>query len=154
MPTFKYEVVDSNGKHKKGTLESNNIDTATAELNAGGGFIISIGLAGAMEKVIDPNKASILFSVGGIDVTVTAAVVGAIVAILAAFIFTAIMIIVFIRTGAEPSTLIENVFKFLSVEGGAMALIKSVKTMTKKNEKESSEKQQEETTEDNEEVSG
>ena len=52
MPTFKYEVVDSNGKHKKGTLESNNIDTATAELNAGGGFIISIGLAGAMEKDI------------------------------------------------------------------------------------------------------
>lgn len=52
MPTFKYEVVDSNGKHKKGTLESNNIDTATAELNAGGGFIISLGLAGAMEKDI------------------------------------------------------------------------------------------------------
>lgn len=43
-----------------------------------------------------------------------------------------VMIYVFVRTGSEPSTLIENVFRFLSVEGGAMALIKSVKTVTKK----------------------
>ena len=28
--------------------------------------------------------------------------------------------------------MIENVFRFLSVEGGAMALIKSVKTVTKR----------------------
>ena len=46
--------------------------------------------------------------------------------ILAAFIYTVV------RVGAEPSTLTENVFRFLSVEGGAMALIKSVKTVTKK----------------------
>ena len=52
--------------------------------------------------------------------------------ILAAFIFTVTMIIVFVRVGSEPSTLIENVFRFLSVEGGAMALIKSVKTVTKR----------------------
>ena len=45
--------------------------------------------------------------------------------ILAAFIFTVVMIFVFLRMGSEPSTLIENVFRFLSVEGGAMALIKS-----------------------------
>ena len=51
--------------------------------------------------------------------------------ILAALIFTVTMIIVFVRMGSEPSTLIENVFRFLSVEGGAMALIKSVKTVTK-----------------------
>lgn len=51
--------------------------------------------------------------------------------ILAALVFTVVMIIVFTRTGAEPSTLIENVFRFLSVEGGAMALIKSVKTVIK-----------------------
>ncbi len=51
--------------------------------------------------------------------------------ILAALIFTVVMIIVFVRIGSEPSTLIENVFRFLSVEGGAMALIKSVKTVTK-----------------------
>ena len=49
--------------------------------------------------------------------------------ILAAFIFTVVMICVFLRMGSEPSTLIENVFRFLSVEGGAMALIKSVKTV-------------------------
>lgn len=55
--------------------------------------------------------------------------------ILAAFIFTVVMIFVFVRTGSEPSTLIENVFRFLSVEGGAMALIKSVKTVTKKGQK-------------------
>lgn len=42
------------------------------------------------------------------------------------------IVIVFVRVGAEPSTLTENVFRFLSVEGGAMALIKSVKTVTKK----------------------
>ena len=52
--------------------------------------------------------------------------------ILVAFIFTVAMICVFLRTGSEPSTLIENVFRFLSVEGGAMALIKSVKTATQK----------------------
>ena len=52
--------------------------------------------------------------------------------ILAAFIYTVVANIVFVRVGAEPSTLTENVFRFLSVEGGAMALIKSVKTVTKK----------------------
>ena len=49
--------------------------------------------------------------------------------ILAALIFTVVMIVLFAKTGSEPSTLIENVFRFLSVEGGAMALIKSVKTV-------------------------
>lgn len=57
--------------------------------------------------------------------------------ILAALVFTIVMIIVFVRIGQEPSTLIENVFRFLSVEGGAMALIKSVKTVTKKQNGES-----------------
>lgn len=66
--------------------------------------------------------------------------------ILAALVFTVVMIIVFTRTGSEPSTLIENVFRFLSVEGGAMALIKSVKTVTKsKAEKIESDNQCEET---------
>lgn len=51
--------------------------------------------------------------------------------ILAAIIYTVVAIIVFVRVGSEPSTLTENVFRFLSVEGGAMALIKSVKTVTK-----------------------
>jgi hypothetical protein len=39
--------------------------------------------------------------------------------ILAAFIYTVVAIIVVVRVGAEPSTLTENVFRFLSVEGGA-----------------------------------
>ena len=72
--------------------------------------------------------------------------------ILVAFIFTVIMIIVFVRTGAEPSTLIEKVFGFLSVEGGALALIKSVKTVTKSNGK--SKKQHEDEPEQSEEEKG
>ena len=63
--------------------------------------------------------------------------------ILAAFSLTGVMIFVFVRTGSEPSTLIENVFRFLSVEGGAMALIKSVKTVTKKRSDRESENQHE-----------
>lgn len=74
--------------------------------------------------------------------------------ILAAFIFTVIMIIVFLRVGSEPSALIENVFKFLSVEGGAMALIKSVKAVTKSKLNGESEKQHESEPEQNKEVSG
>lgn len=53
--------------------------------------------------------------------------------IIVACVFTVAMVIVFVKVGSEPSTLIENVFRFLSVEGGAMALIKSVKTVTKRN---------------------
>lgn len=72
--------------------------------------------------------------------------------ILAAFIFTVVMVIVFIRIGSEPSTLIENVFRFLSVEGGALALIKSVKTVKKSNgEKIESEQQHEDEPEQSEE---
>ncbi len=51
--------------------------------------------------------------------------------ILAAFIYTVVVLMLFTRVGAEPSTLTENVFRFLSVEGGAMALIKIGKTATK-----------------------
>lgn len=54
--------------------------------------------------------------------------------ILAALVFTVIIMIVFIKTGQEPSTLIDNFFRFLSVEGGALALIKSVKVVKTKKE--------------------
>lgn len=77
-----------------------------------------------------------------------------IVMILAAFIFTVVMIFVFVRTGAEPSTLIENVFRFLSVEGGAMALIKSVKTVTKKESNKELRDQHEDRPESDREVEG
>lgn len=51
--------------------------------------------------------------------------------ILAALIFTVVILVVFVKTGSEPSTLIENVFRFLSVEGGIMGLIKVSKTVMK-----------------------
>lgn len=54
--------------------------------------------------------------------------------ILAALIFTIVMIVVFVKTGSEPSTLIQNVFQFLSVEGGVMGLIKVSKTFLKSKE--------------------
>lgn len=54
--------------------------------------------------------------------------------ILAALIFTVVMIVVFIKTGSEPSTLIQNVFQFLSVEGGVMGPIKVSKTLMKAKE--------------------
>lgn len=54
--------------------------------------------------------------------------------ILAALIFTVVMIVVFVKTGSEPSTLIQNVFQFLSVEGGVMGLIKVSKTLLKSKE--------------------
>lgn len=70
--------------------------------------------------------------------------------ILAALIFTIVMIIVFLRVGSEPSTLIENVFRYLSIEGGAMALIKSVKTVTKsKSESSTVQQEQPENPDDN-----
>lgn len=74
--------------------------------------------------------------------------------ILAAFIFTVVMIIVFLRIGSEPSTLIENVFRFLSVEGGAMALIKSVKAVTGKKSNGKSNIQHEDEPEQSEEAKG
>lgn len=61
--------------------------------------------------------------------------------ILAALIFTVAMIVVFIKTGSEPSTLIQNVFQFLSVEGGVMGLIKVSKTLLKSKESKEDKKQ-------------
>ena len=52
-----------------------------------GSMVQSNSIAGSMETVFDANKANILFSLGGIDVTATAAIVGAIIALLAAVIF-------------------------------------------------------------------
>ena len=72
--------------------------------------------------------------------------------ILAAFIYTVVAIIVFVRVGAEPSTLTENVFRFLSVEGGAMALIKSVKTVTQKDPGKQHENEPDDINADNNEV--
>ena len=52
-----------------------------------GSMVQSNSIAGSMETVFDANKANILFTLGGMDVTATAVIVGAIVALLAAVIF-------------------------------------------------------------------
>ena len=42
--------------------------------------------------------------------------------------FTIANIIIFVVTGSEPETLIDKVFDFFAVEGGALAFIKMCKT--------------------------
>lgn len=42
--------------------------------------------------------------------------------------FVSVVLYLFMKTGNEPSTLISCVFAFCSVEGGALALIKTIKT--------------------------
>lgn len=44
------------------------------------------------------------------------------------FNFVVVILYLFKQTGDEPSTLITCVFAFCSVEGGALALIKTIKT--------------------------
>lgn len=52
------------------------------------------------------------------------------------FIFLAVFVlaVLFInyKTGSEPSTLVASVFAFCGVEGGCLALIKSVEATTEK----------------------
>ncbi len=52
-----------------------------------GSMVQSNSIAGAIEAVVDPNKANVIFSIGSYDVTLTAVIVGAIIALVAAFIF-------------------------------------------------------------------
>ena len=52
-----------------------------------GAMVQSNSIAGSMETVFDPAKANILFSLGSYDVTLTAVVVGAVIALIGAFIF-------------------------------------------------------------------
>ena len=59
----------------------------TLALGFMGSMVQSNSIAGAIENVIDPNKQNILFAIGGFDVSITAFVVGLVVAIVAAFIF-------------------------------------------------------------------
>ena len=59
----------------------------TLALGFMGSMVQSNSIAGAMETVVDPNKANILFTIGGFNVTMTAAIVGAVIALVAAFIF-------------------------------------------------------------------
>lgn len=53
MASYKYEVIDSTGKHRKGTLDAPNEESASAQLKQAGNFVVSIQAAGALEKDID-----------------------------------------------------------------------------------------------------
>lgn len=57
--------------------------------------------------------------------------------------FTIANIIIFVVTGSEPETLIDKVFGFFAVEGGALALIKMSKTKHQKDKNESEENEDE-----------
>lgn len=52
MPSYLYEVVDAEGKHKKSTIEANTIEQATYQLKNEGYIITSIREAGMLEKDI------------------------------------------------------------------------------------------------------
>ena len=52
MASYLYEVADSSGKHKKGTIEANTIEQATYQLKNEGYIITSIREAGLLERDI------------------------------------------------------------------------------------------------------
>ncbi len=52
LASYLYEVADSTGKHKKGTIEANTIEQATYQLKNEGYIITSIREAGMLEKDI------------------------------------------------------------------------------------------------------
>lgn len=53
MAIYKYELIQSNGKKKKGTIEAPTREAAEAELKIGGSTIVSLAPAGAMSKDIE-----------------------------------------------------------------------------------------------------
>lgn len=55
MAVYKYEIIDPNGKHKKGTIDANDELTARQTLKTDGSTLVSIGMAGALDKEIDIN---------------------------------------------------------------------------------------------------
>jgi type IV pilus assembly protein PilC len=50
MSSYKYEIIQADGKTKKGTLEAASADAAMSELKASGSFVVSLKVANAMEK--------------------------------------------------------------------------------------------------------
>ncbi len=58
-------------------------------------------------------------------------------------IFTICIMATFEKTGAEPETLVNRVFGFFAVEGGALALIKICETKHEHQEKSTKEKESE-----------
>lgn len=55
MATYKYEVIQEDGKPKKGTIEAVNEEAAIADLKAAGHFIVSLNMASAFEKNLEIN---------------------------------------------------------------------------------------------------
>ncbi len=53
MATYKYEIIDPSGKHKRGTIDANDEMTARQTLKTDGSTLVSIGMAGALDKEID-----------------------------------------------------------------------------------------------------
>ncbi len=53
MAVYKYEIIDSNGKHKKGTIDANDEMTARQTLKTDGSTLVSIGMASALDKEIN-----------------------------------------------------------------------------------------------------
>ena len=60
MPSYTYEVIQPNGKPKKGTIDATSEDAAKMELKAAGHTIVSIGLASALTKDLDINIGNIV----------------------------------------------------------------------------------------------
>jgi len=52
MATYKYEIMDPSGKKRKGTIEANDELTARQTLKTDGSTLISIGMAGALDKEV------------------------------------------------------------------------------------------------------
>ena len=53
MAVYKYEIIDSNGKHKKGTIDAPDELTARQTLKTDGSTLVSIGMASALDKEIN-----------------------------------------------------------------------------------------------------
>ena len=53
MATYKYEVIQEDGKPKKGTIDAENEDAAIADLKAAGHFIVSVKMVSALEKDLE-----------------------------------------------------------------------------------------------------
>ncbi len=53
MASFKYEIIRPDGKNKKGTVEANTLEQASAELKADGSFIVSLKAASALDKDVE-----------------------------------------------------------------------------------------------------
>ena len=53
MPTYKYQIISPEGKKKKGTLDANDELTARQSLRSDGSTIVSLAVAGALDKEIN-----------------------------------------------------------------------------------------------------